>query len=426
MRAWIVQVGEPLPIDEGHPRLWRSGQLARALAEAGHEVTWWASTFEHRTKQQRDWAPRESVLAPNWRLRLLDSPGYDSNVSLARMKDHVALARAFDHAVTSEPRPDVIHCGYPTIELAGSCAAYGRRQGVPVVLDVRDFWPEIFADAVPAWLRPVARLALLPQMRRSARAFQLATAVSGITPGQVAYGVTKARRSTGPLDVAFPFAYPRTAHPSDQLHVAAQFWRTQGITPGDGVPTLCYFGNFGAHSALDLVTPVRAVRQLVDSGFAVRLVMCGTGPRLDECRAAAGGSDAVVFPGWVGEPAIWWLMQQCVAGLLPYAPAPNFTLNIPNKVGEFMAGGLPVLTCLRGGYLEEVLRTHRCGVFYDPYDPTSAADAVRALVTDTEATARLAAAAGRLYSTMFAPAVVMAAMTSHLESLVAATVRPPV
>ena len=55
MRAWLIQTGEPLPIDGEFPRLLRTGFLAQQLADRGHHVTWWCSTFNHWTKAHRAW-----------------------------------------------------------------------------------------------------------------------------------------------------------------------------------------------------------------------------------------------------------------------------------------------------------------------------------------------------------------------------------
>ena len=51
MKIWLVQIGEPLPIDEkGKERLFRTGILAKMMAEQGHKVTWWATDYSHQKK----------------------------------------------------------------------------------------------------------------------------------------------------------------------------------------------------------------------------------------------------------------------------------------------------------------------------------------------------------------------------------------
>ena len=52
MKIWLTEIGEPLPIDAG-ARLMRCGLLAQTLASRDHDVTWWASTFDHARKLYR-------------------------------------------------------------------------------------------------------------------------------------------------------------------------------------------------------------------------------------------------------------------------------------------------------------------------------------------------------------------------------------
>ena len=66
--------------------------------------------------------------------------------------------------------------------------------------------------------------------------------------------------------------------------------------------------------------------------------------------------------------------------------------NMPITLLEAMASGFPI-ACARRGPMPEMLGD--AGVYFDPEDPGSIAEAVRALVADPEAAARLAEAAFR-------------------------------
>ena len=69
------------------------------------------------------------------------------------------------------PRPDLILCSYPTIELSVEAVRYGRTHGIPVVLDVRDLWPDIVLDLLPTILRSPGRVALTRLFRAKGYAF---------------------------------------------------------------------------------------------------------------------------------------------------------------------------------------------------------------------------------------------------------------
>lgn len=415
MKVWVIQVGEPLPIDPGTPRLWRSGLLAEHLAARGHDVVWWGSTFVHRTKRHRHAADVGVSLGPRLELFMLHSPGYRRNVSLGRLRDHAVLGRRFRDLAEARPRPDVIHCGFPTIELAVEAARYGARHDVPVVLDARDLWPDIFVDAVPGPLRFLARLALRSQRARTSEAFRLARAISGHTPGFVEFGLRHAGRAAGDLDRAFPFGYPVNRPTDAQIATASAFWESHGLSLDGRTPIVCFLGSFGVQRALDLMTPIHAARILHERGTAVRFVLCGSGPRLDLCRSLAQDLPNVLLPGWVGYPETWTLLRRSTLGLLPYLPARDFALSMPNKSVEYLAGSLPVLTSLTGGHLEHVLSTNRCGVFYRGADPAGLAACVEDLLGQPERIAEMGTRAGRLFDSDYSADVVYRRMAEHLE-----------
>src|ERR1700719_3619345 len=79
MNAWIVAAGEPLPIAPAVGRLLRAGILCRMLAEQGHRVTWWTSTFDHF--QKRHYFANDNVvpICSNFTIRLLHGRGYLRN-----------------------------------------------------------------------------------------------------------------------------------------------------------------------------------------------------------------------------------------------------------------------------------------------------------------------------------------------------------
>ncbi len=151
MLVWLVTIGEPLPVQEGEKdRPHRTGLFARLLAERGHEVVWWTSTYDHFRRKHL--FAEDHALRVNERLeiRLLHGCGYRSNVSLARFRDHRQVAGRFAAAAQAEPRrPDIIVAALPTIELCLESARYGKRHGVPVVLDMRDMWPDVFLELLP-------------------------------------------------------------------------------------------------------------------------------------------------------------------------------------------------------------------------------------------------------------------------------------
>src|SRR2546430_16622679 len=91
----------------------RVGMLAERLASAGHDVTWWTSTFDHVAKVQRFAEDSTERVAGNYRIELLHAPGYASNHTLARVRHHRRSAAAFARPAAGALPPDLVHSGIP-------------------------------------------------------------------------------------------------------------------------------------------------------------------------------------------------------------------------------------------------------------------------------------------------------------------------
>ena len=246
MRVWLVTIGEPVPVQEGaRDRLHRTGYFAHFLADHGHEVTWWTSTFDHFRKKHLFGEDVTIELGPNLRVRLLKGCGYRNNLSLARMRDHRQIAKKFASEAIAAPRPDILVAALPTIELSLESVLFGKREGVPVVLDMRDMWPDIFADSVPAAARPLARLALGPLFSQARAACAGATAITGITEAFVEWGLAHGGRKRSGFDKAFPMGYTVVPPPSEAIAKAETYWDSFGITEEGDDFVACFIGNVG-------------------------------------------------------------------------------------------------------------------------------------------------------------------------------------
>ena len=422
MRIWLVTIGEPLPLGiSKDDRLHRTGQFARSLAARGHNVVWWTSTFDHFRKRYHFAGDTAADVAPGLKVWALKGCGYARNISVRRFRDHVQIARKFAFAAAECDAPDVIIAALPTVELCEACLEYGMRRGVPVVLDMRDMWPDIFVDAVPRPIRPFARLLLCPLYWQAHQACARATAIIGITEEFVDWGLRRGGRQRGPLDRAFPIAYEATAPPAERLSAAERFWDDLGVHEKERGLRVCYFGNVGAQ--LDLAPVIDAAGILRRRECPVRFVLCGCGERLEEYRRRAQGLPNVLLPGWVDEAQIWSLMRRSGAGLDPLPDRYDFLATINNKAVEYLSAGLPVISSPRRGVLSDLLRSESCGLSYP-----GAADELAAILQNLHANqialAEMSARARAVFHRHFAANAVHMRMTDYLGEVVACASPP--
>jgi glycosyltransferase involved in cell wall biosynthesis len=406
MRVWIITVGEPLPTDEGSPRLLRSGALAKYLVERGHDVTWFNSRFDHTHKRMRTELPR-SMEHEGVRIELLDAIGYKRNVSVARVRDQAVAARDFSRRVSSMARPDVILCSLPTLELCDAATNLQQSLGVPVLLDIRDKWPDVYYRAAPAALRPLLRTALFSQERMANRTLTRATGIIGISPGYLQWALDRVGRRAGKHDHMLPLGYEFKPLTAPETAEAERSITRLGI-PTDR-PIAWYVGTFGQQ--YDLAPVIRAARQFEGQPDSPTFVLSGVGDNEARWKAMAAGLSNIVFTGWITRPEIGWLRQHASIGLQPYVTgAPQ---GLANKTFEYLSAGLPIVSSLsgeNGDLLDEV----EAGLIYSNTDD-SCYRAISTMLADETLRKRFAANALATYQERFSSAAIFGGLMKALQ-----------
>lgn len=413
LRIWCVVVGEPSPVDGAGVRMLRTGLLARVLARRGHEVTWFNGTVEHRSKTQR--FEENTVLQGDGGLTMAFLYGrvYQGNVSFARIGNNRDVAKSFLRMAKELPAPDVILCSYPPIELANAVRLYATARNIPYALDLRDMWPDIIADVAPKILRPLAKAAMAPWFSSARKSAAAAAGIVGISLPFLEWGLRMAGRDAAPRDRVFHLATDPETADAEALARANAYWDSCGL---DGSCfTIVFSGMLSAR--YDLETVIRGALLLPDDLKArIRIVICGKGEAEDDLKALAGNASHVLFAGWRNLADLQSLMARAHAGLLPYFSTPDFVAAFPNKVGEYLASGLPILSCLEGE-VRRLLETRDCGRMYGEGDPAGFAAALAQLASDPQRLSVMSAAARAVYAESFDAYKIYEDYADYAESL---------
>ncbi len=416
MRAWLLHIGEQLPVD-GATRPFRYGYLACALQDAGHEVLRWAPTFCHVTKTQRYSGDNRVAIDRNYHIQFVHSPGYERNTSFARLRTYQVLGRRFRELAKLESRPDVIVAAIPSLEWANEAVNYGRANNVPVVVDVRDLWPDVFPSAMPLGLRSLSRMALAPYSRLASSACRRADALAAVSDTYLTWGLKHAGRAKTARDAVFPLGYqPRTPNQQDLQHQRDALV-ARGI---DLTRPVCFFaGALERHH--DLVTVIDAAKLLNERGLSEpQFVICGDGSHTPMLRQRAAHLRNVHLLGWVDSPTLEAVASISVIGLCAYAK--GALMSIGNKPYEYMAGSLAIVSCLPGE-LANLLSRHECGMTYRAGDPGSLAQCLSQLLTAPHELCRMRDNAQRTWSKHYCSREVYARFVEHLGRLTVSKAR---
>ena len=357
---------EPIP---------KTGELARALQQRGHEVTVVTAFPHYPSGELYDgfrlapwrWEVRHGVRV----LRTYIYP-YHGSRSVLRMVNYLSWMVSSIQAAWLTPRCDVIYVWHPPLTVGVSAWIISKLKRAPFVYDVQDLWPE--SALASGLMRPGRLVALLYGLarwvyRRAPRLLVVSEeAAAHIRDmGADARKITVAPHWIDTTD----FERPPTRD------VRAEFgWRDKFV--------VMFAGNLGMVQGLETV--VEAARLLSTSAPQVQVVLVGDGADRARLESLVAGHrlSNVTFAGRhpaSDMPAFFAAADTLLVHLRKSEIADH---AIPTKILAYMAAGRPVL-CGAGGASASLIRAADCGIVTPPGDAAALARGITVLAAATPA-----------------------------------------
>ena len=267
---------------------------------------------------------------------------------------------------------DVVMGTSPPIFQAFSAwlVAFLRRK--PLLLEVRDLWPDFAVDMGvlrnPLLIR-VSKWLEMFLYRRAAHILVNSPAYRRII---IAKGIPESKVSLIPNGVD-----PTMFDPAEKGAEVRQQWKL-----GEAVVAL-YAGALGM--ANDIPTILRAA-QLTKDEPSIRWVFAGDGKERAKLEAMArdlGIEQSTLFTGARPKAEMKQFMGAADICLATLQNIPMFKTTYPNKVFDYMAAGRPTVLGI-DGVIREVIEAAGGGVFVQPGDAEALAKAIRILAADPE------------------------------------------
>lgn len=356
MNIWLVMSGEPL--EQFGERPHRIGLLSKILTNHGHSVTWWSTTYDHQYKKNLYDNDTETINEYGVKMVFLHSDKeYKKNISYRRILNHQEVAFKFAKILQKKEKPDIIFCAFPTIDLAYEAVKYGQEYNVPVVVDVRDLWPDIFFNPFPKILHPFIKIFLQRYIKQTKFIFKNCDAITAVSDKYLNYGLNYGRRVKTEFDRVFPLAYNPLSISEKQYLVCENKFKALGVDKNKKI--IWFVGTFG--KTYDLSTPIKVAKELRDRND-IQFVFTGDGENAKEWKNLANGVKNIVFTGWVNQTDLAYLSEISDIGLMAYRKgAPQ---GLPNKIFEYLASSLPILSSLKGE-TEILLSSEKVGFTYE-------------------------------------------------------------
>ena len=319
----------------------RTEKVCLALAEHGHSVV--ITARNDRGRPRREERP-EGVIERLPRFRffggsLLSFPAFCNPVWLRH------LAR-----LGAAQRPDVVMVR----DLPLAPTALWSARGRPVILDMAENYPAMIADI---WSDGRAgRLDLI------VRNPWVVAAVERYTLPRLTHVLTVVEESKERLRAM--------GMPAERISVVSNTPRLNRITglarrlPGEPL-RIVYLGLMENHRGVGDV--LRAAQILRDRGVSCGWDLIGDGRDYARFRARAGelglGPPEVVFHGRLPHEEALGILGRAHVGVVPHHATESWNTTIPNKLFDYMAAGLAVVTSTAAPALRIVSET-RAGVSF--------------------------------------------------------------
>lgn len=281
---------------------------------------------------------------------------------------------------------DVLIASSPPFFTHLSGAAIGFLRRVPLVLEVRDLWPDYLLD-MGVLKRDSVGARLLFRIERAL--LGSADAVTVVTESfrrrVEEKGVRAGRVHVMPAGVDGD-AYYASSEPSP----------IPALSRSRGEFVVGYIGNFGAGQALGTV--LEAARRLRTRAPQVRFVLVGDGPHggLLKREASDRQSGNLSIHPPIPKDQTRAFYANCDLCLVPLAPVPIFQETVPSKIFEILACEKPIVASV-DGEARRIIEASGGGWVTPPGEPGALADSVlRAAATPSGERARMGAS-GRAY-----------------------------
>ncbi|MRS12215.1 MAG: glycosyltransferase WbuB [Actinobacteria bacterium] len=388
MPVRILYIYQFFATSESSLGLTRSYEFAKALVEAGHEVTMLTSTSRLPDEYAKRFFGRGEIDGIQIRSVRVPYSNYMSN--LRRIASFAAFMFGSVWVALRVPKPDVVYASSTPITVAVPGLAVSSIRRVPMIFEVQDLWPEaaiqmgaISRRGLVAWL--AKRLERL--------AYRKAAAVVPVSPG-MAEGVVAEGTSPARVHMIPNFSHLEVFCPGRKSRAEVQRY---GLAKRFVVG---YAGAIGPSNAVEEQVP-QAARILEERGrHDIVFVIAGDGKRLPVLREMTEDLGNVLTLGPIPKAEVPELLRTCDALLTLFGDVPILATNSPNKFFDALATGKPVIVN-QPGWTRELVEENGAGVYVPVGDGAALADAVERLADDRAAAKKMGEAARTLAEECF-------------------------
>ena len=415
MRIWLVQTGEMLPLTPLDRRM-RTGHLAMELASRGHQVIWWSSSFDHLSKRWIEKKDKTIRLNDNLKIKLIKGIGYNKNVSFKRYLDHLYLAFKFKKQIQKERVPDIIISSLPDHHLAYEATKYALKKDVPVVIDLRDLWPDLFIDLIKqTFFKKLIKILLARDYWKTRFSLQHAHGLVTMMLHYLQIGSERGQRLNNKNDRIFYLGaenikVQEKKNIREEVNFIISTVREKFV--------VLFVGAFNKIShPITLINAVKSIKEM-DTSLEIEFILAGDGEHFEKLKSLASGYPQIKFTGWINNDEVSALLKIADVGIVTVNEP---IIAFPNKVFTYLSGGLPIISSLEGE-VKEIINKENIGYFYEYDKPQDLMKKILLLAESKKLRDSMASNSKKVFDRLFDSKNIYSSYADYVENIVSARV----
>ena len=390
--------------------------LTKSLLQKDIEVTLISSDFSHQNKKHRfnNWIDLKQ--SEGNRLVLIPSPGYKHNIGFLRIFDHLILGFRLHKWMKKQTNiPDVIFIGYPPIEMSFFAVKWASQNNVPLLVDVKDLWPDLFLDYFPKKLKKLGKILLFPYFYMKKFIFKKADGFCTMSQEYMDLMLNISNRSSNEFDIVSHLSAPDPKIIDiDEINKAKSWWKNYHKIDLSHKRRFIFVGSF--MSVFDFGPFKENLIKLKEKINDFEVVICGQGVYRKEIERTFLGISNVKIVEWIDYPKIVALTSSSSGAIIPYKDIENYRINIPNKVVDALSLGLPILTTVDGS-IRKLCEKKNVGLYLSTIPKQKSINYLYRLITDEKFFHSISSNCKSLFYNEFNPEQVYSKLTKNIINL---------
>jgi glycosyltransferase involved in cell wall biosynthesis len=387
MKIWLINPYGPIPIPSEDWREYRFTIIGNYLASLGHEVVWYTSSFSHHFKKQRSDGWKDFEVNTNFKIRLVPTPGYESNISFGRIyRDLVFSSKVYKERKLQVEKPDFIIYSESPLSFGYGGYKLAKYYKIPVVFDQMDLWPELIINAFPSTIRKIINLMFYPVFLSRKYIYNNLDGFISLSepymsipleiapslknkPHEVIYNgidVIKFRESRGDNNELIRLLLQKKEN---------EIW-------------FVFAGTLGP--SYDILNLLKVASLIIkDNNKSVKFILAGDGPLKKEVNdfIRYNSGEVVSYLGQLKPDFLVDLYKYCDVGLSTYTVVSN--VEMPDKFYDYTAAGLPIVNSLKGE-VGRVIQNQNIGFNYKAGNSRELYDVITKISNDKEMREKMA------------------------------------